>query len=82
MASRRKLKKSIKGAIDFIFYISVIVDQKNSDKIYDIIDKMSELVARISVTEPGNVKGYYKAIIKEYNECLKEVNAIITEEAA
>ena len=81
MASRRILKKNIKGAIDFLFIISVMVDQKNDDKMYGIIDKMTDLVSRISHTEPGMAKEYYKNIKKEYNECLVLVNDLIKDVA-
>lgn len=81
MASRKNLKKNIKGAIDFLFVISVMIDQKNDDKMYDIINKMTDLVVRISHTEPGKAKEYYKNLRKEYNDCLEEVNGLIKEAA-
>lgn len=81
MASRKLLKKNIKGAIDFLFVISVMIDQKNDEKMFAIIDKMADLVARISHTEPGNAKEYYKNLKKEYNECLQQVNELVKEAA-
>lgn len=53
------------------------IDKEKTDQLMGRILRMQdELISRISHTEPGNVKGFYKKFREDFN---KEVEAIIDE---
>lgn len=78
MASRRDLKRVIEAISEELIATTFICDYSipglDSNKICNIIDKIidmrQEFKSRISHTEPGNVKGYYKGLIKDLNESI------------
>lgn len=75
MASRKALKKGINYIVGELFtecvYISLTLpeaDKAKADKVMtDILDMQDDFVSRISHTEPGNVKGFYKKLREDFN---------------
>lgn len=75
MASRRNLKKKITYIAGNLFMAS-LVEGVNREVVINAVHNVLALVPRISHTEPGNVKGFYKKL----NEDLaKEVSAVSAE---
>ena len=82
MASRRDLKRDISYVIGDIFTECLIykelvpgTDQKEAEKlIVDLLRIDNEFITRISHTEPGNAKGYYRTLVKDFQ---KEISAVI-----
>ena len=67
MASRRDLKKSIHYiANDLLF--AAIIEGVNREVIFEAVTNVLNLIPRISHTQPGNVKGYYKKIYEELDK--------------
>ena len=82
MASRRNLKKVISDIIgdilsECIIYANYVpgVDEKEvSDLMLELLDIDEEFIARISHTEPGNAKKYYRAFYTDFDN---RINAVI-----
>ena len=75
MASRRKLKKEINYIAGELFLASLI-EGVNREAVVEATHNVIELIPRISHTQPGNVKGYYK---KLNSELIKEINIVADE---
>lgn len=83
MAKRRELKKFVKytsGSVTgFILWeISRAKEEKRpayDQLLADIIDLHNDIVSRISHTEPGNVKEFYKKLRTDF---AKGIDAIFT----
>lgn len=84
MASRRKLKKNVNYITGELFTECLIhsmyvpgTDKKKADELMtEIMFMQDDFVNRISHTEPGNVKVFYKKFRKDFND---RVNGIIDE---
>ena len=82
MASRRDLKRDISYVIGDIFTECLIykelvpgTDKNAADKlIVDLLRIDNEFITRISHTEPGKAKEYYRALVKDFQ---KEISAVI-----
>lgn len=82
MANRRQLKKTINYIAGELFTECMVnslyvpgVDKAKADMLMgEILSMQDEFISRISHTEPGNVKGYYKKLREDFNN---RVNAII-----
>lgn len=82
MASRKNLKKNINYIAGELFteclvhsmYVPGTDKEKADELMAEILKMQDEFVSRISHTEPGNVKGFYKKFREDFN---KEVDAII-----
>ncbi|MBO7247200.1 MAG: hypothetical protein J6V02_02505 [Bacteroidaceae bacterium] len=82
MASRRNLKKVISDIIgdilsECIIYANYVpgVDQKAvGELMYELLEIDEEFLSRISHTEPGNAKQYYRAFYADFDN---RVNAVI-----
>ena len=73
MASRRDLKKSIHYiANDLLF--AAIIEGVNREVIFEAVTNVLNLIPRISHTQPGNVKGYYKKIYEELDKQMQIVS--------
>ena len=73
MASRRDLKKSIHYiANDLLF--AAIIEGVNREVIFEAVTNVLNLIPRISHTQPGNVKGYYKKIYEELDKQIQIVS--------
>lgn len=81
MASRRDLKKAVNYVAGELF-IECMVNCKNltEDKIKtadsimgNILSLQNEFVGRISHTEPGNVKGFYRKLKEDFNTKVDEI---------
>ena len=73
MASRRDLKKSIHYiANDLLF--AAIIEGVNREVIFEALTNVLNLIPRISHTQPGNVKGYYKKIYEELDKQIQIVS--------
>lgn len=73
MASRRDLKKSIHYiANDLLF--AAIIEGVNREVIFEAVTNVLNLIPRISHTQPGNVKGYYKKIYEELDKQIQVVS--------
>lgn len=84
MAKRRILKKNVNYIIGELFTECTVVShlfpevdaKKVDDVLIHILDVQNDFVSRISHTEPGNVKGFYKAFRNDFRT---EVDKIIEE---
>lgn len=82
MASRRNLKKDINYIIGDIFTECLIykelvpgTDKEAADAlIVDLLRIDNDFTARISHTEPGKAKEYYRALVKDFQ---KEITTVI-----
>ena len=82
MASRRNLKKDINYIIGDIFTECLIykelvpgTDKEAADAlIIDLLRIDNDFNARISHTEPGKAKEYYRALVKDFQ---KEITQVI-----
>ena len=73
MANRRDLKKSIHYiANDLLF--AAIIEGVNREVIFEAVTNVLNLIPRISHTQPGNVKGYYKKIYEELDKQIQVVS--------
>ena len=77
MASRRKLKKQISYIAGDLFLAS-LVEGINREAVIVATHNVINLIPRISHTQPGNVKGYYKSL----NEALNKEIQIVADELA
>ena len=59
MASRRNLKKKITYIASDLFF-ATLMEGVNREAVIHAIHNVLALIPRISHTEPGNVKGFYK----------------------
>mgnify|MGYP000821133826 FL=1 len=81
MASRRVLKKNVNYITGELFAECIInslyvpgTDKQKAEELMERILKMqSEFISRISHTEPGNVKGYYKKFLSDFNAQVDEI---------
>lgn len=81
MASRRNLKKDINYIIGDIFTECLIykelvpgTDKEATDAlIVDLLRIDNDFNARISHTEPGNAKEYYRTLVKDFQNQITEV---------
>ena len=73
MASRRDLKKSIYYIADDLLF-AAIVEGVNREVIFEAVNNVLNLIPRISHTQPGNVKGYYKKIYEELDKQIQVVS--------
>ncbi len=75
MASRKELKKKISYIASDLFLAS-LVEGVNRELVVNAIHNVLALVPRISHTEPGNVKGFYKKLHEDLN---KEIQIVADE---
>lgn len=81
MASRKVLKKNVNYITGELFAECLVnslyvpgVDKVKADELMGEILKMQdEFISRISHTEPGNVKGYYKKFRADFNAKVEEI---------
>jgi len=74
MASRKNLKRDINYVVGDIFTECLIykelipgTDQEAADNLMvELLKISSEFIARISHTEPGNAKNYYRTLITDF----------------
>ncbi len=74
MASRRKLKKQISYIAGDLFLAS-LVEGINREVIIEATHEVIGLIPRISHTQPGNVKGYYKKLREDLDKAIAKVSA-------
>ena len=72
MASRRKLKKQISYRAGDLFLAS-LVEGVNREVVVEATHDVLELIPRISHTQPGNVKGYYKKLREDLDNAIAKV---------
>lgn len=83
MASRRILKKSVNNIASELFAECAIhrmlfpeTDKQKIDELMTEVLKMQdEFISRISHTEPGNVKGFYKKFHSDFDKKINEIIA-------
>ena len=73
MASRRKLKKQISYIAGDLFLAS-LVEGVNREAVINATHNVLNLIPRISHTQPGNVKGYYKSLREALNKEIQVVS--------
>lgn len=81
MASRRELKKQVNYIASELFmeclvnslYVPGTDKQKADQLMSDILNMQDEFLSRISHTEPGNVKGFYKKFRADFNAQVNEI---------
>lgn len=75
MASRKDLKKRIQYIAGDLFLASLF-EGVNREIVIESVQNVLALIPRISHTQPGNVKGYYKKLHEDLN---KEVEKVANE---
>ena len=83
MANRKDLKKAINSMAGEVFTECIICSlnlseegKQKADKVMtDILNMQNEFISRISHTEPGNVKGFYKKLREDFST---QVDGIVT----
>lgn len=81
MASRRILKKNVNYIAGELFaeclvnslFVPGTDKQKADELLAEILNVHHEFVSRISHTEPGNVKGFYKKFRSDFNAKVEEI---------
>ena len=78
MASRRNLKKNVNYIAGELFseclVNSMFTDKVKADELMnEILLMQTDFVSRISHTEPGNVKGFYKKFHVDFNAKVNEI---------
>ncbi|MCE8466063.1 MAG: hypothetical protein ACLS4S_15435 [Bacteroides nordii] len=81
MASRRELKKTVNYISGELFSECLInsmfvpgTDKAKADELMaEILKMQDEFISRISHTEPGNVKGFYKKFRSDFNAKVNEI---------
>lgn len=81
MASRRELKKNVNYIAGELFSECLInsmfvpgTDKAKADALMEeILFMQTDFVSRISHTEPGNVKGFYKKFRTDFNTKVNEI---------
>ena len=81
MANRKQLKKSIRKITGELFADCValsLCQQADRDKLEQLMQEVlnvhNDHVARISHTEPGSVKMYYKKLKQEFTEKVNDLS--------
>lgn len=75
MASRRNLKKNVNYISDLIAGLCIVESMNAKDENREELSKLflqevnlrQDIISRISHTEPGNVKGFYKKLKEDFN---------------
>ena len=81
MASRKVLKKNVNYITGELFaeclmnrmYVPGTEKKKEDELMAEILKMQDEFISRISHTEPGNVKGYYKKFRSDFNAKVDEI---------
>lgn len=81
MASRRELKKNVNYIAGELFTECLVystfvpgTDKAKVDALMaDVLAMQDEFISRISHTEPGNVKGFYKKFRTDFNAKVNEL---------
>lgn len=81
MASRRELKKNVNYIAGELFSECLInstyvpgTDKAKADELMGkVLTMQDEFISRISHTEPGNVKGFYKKFLIDFNAQVDEI---------
>jgi len=81
MAKRRELKKNVNYIAGELFSECLInsmfvpgTDKAKADELMaEILKMQDEFISRISHTEPGNVKGFYKKFRVDFNAKVNEI---------
>ena len=77
MAKRRTLKKNINYICSELFAECVALTHYNV--MTRILLMHDEFVSRISHTEPGNVKGFYKKLRMDFNAQVSDIVSTISQ---
>lgn len=81
MASRRDLKKNVNYISDMVAGLCIIegvtANTEKQELLSSLLSKClavrKETISRISHTEPGNVKGFYKKLKSDFNASIDEI---------
>ena len=79
MAKRRTLKKNINYICSELFAECVALTHYKVDIMTRILLMHDEFVSRISHTEPGNVKGFYKKLRMDFNAQVSDIVSTISQ---
>ncbi|MCQ2084211.1 MAG: hypothetical protein MJY58_06950 [Bacteroidaceae bacterium] len=83
MASRRNLKKDVSYIIGDLFTECLVYKElvpgtdkaAADDLMMDLLEMDTEFITRISHTQPGEAKQYYRTYLKDFNEAVSNVAA-------
>lgn len=81
MASRKELKKNVNYIAGELFAECLInslyvpgTDKKKADQLMaEVLNMQDEFLSRISHTEPGNVKGFYRKFHSDFSAKVNEI---------
>lgn len=89
MASRRDLKKQVNYISDLVAGWCILegatADEAKQETLNGLFMKgvllRNDIISRISHTEPGNVKGFYKKLKEDFNAGIDEITDKLQETA-
>lgn len=81
MANRRDLKKNVNYIADLAAGLCIVESTQVKDEhretvsqlFLQVIDLKKDIISRISHTEPGNVKGFYKKLKSDFNSKIESI---------
>ncbi len=85
MASRKDLKKAIKCLFGELLTMCIQLKSQDKDQekvdqvITEILSAHNDFIARVSHTEPGNVKGFYNALCKSLLDKVGEISGKLSD---
>lgn len=81
MANRRNLKKNVNYISDMVAGLCIVESmnaaedkqKKLSELFLQCVNVRKDIISRISHTEPGNVKGFYKKLRTDFNASIDQI---------
>ena len=81
MAKRRELKKKVNYISSELFMECLVnklyvpgTDKDKADQLMsEVLNMQNDFLSRISHTEPGNAKGYYKKLLADFDAKVQEI---------
>lgn len=81
MAKRRDLKKNVNYIADLAAGLCILESTRVQDEkreaisqlFLQVINVKKDIISRISHTEPGNVKGFYKKLKSDFNSKIESI---------
>ena len=87
MASRRNLKKNVNYISDLVAGLCIVeglnAKDENREELSNLflqaITLRQDIIRRLSHTEPGNVKGFYKKLRMDFNAQVSDIVSTISQ---
>lgn len=80
MANRRNLKKNVNYISDMVAGLCIVESMNAKEDKQEALNNLflqcvalrKDIISRISHTEPGNVKGFYKKLKSDFNKSIDD----------